>query len=485
MKVDTMRAIDRLAGVPLCALATLLLRVAALFARAQPGPARRVLMIELSEMGTTILAAPAMKKAREKLGAELYFAIFKKNVGSLELLGTFPPANVFTIRDTSLATLLVDTLKFLVWTRRNGIDTVIDLELFSRFTALLTGFSGAARRVGYYRFHNEGLYRGEMLTHRVSYNPHIHIAHNLIALVNALIVSEPQIPYSKTPVVDDDLKVSLPVPAADGRAAMRERIRTLAGADPAGHRIVLVNPNASELLPHRRWMPARYAELIARILSQYQDSLVLITGAPGRTRGSRGACGAMRSALRVARRPYRSVRIAGALLTRGLDGDERFRAVALCRRERVAYHRVVRAGDAEALSAARSLARDLCRDRMLALRQRVEPPQDRLHRQCLHAGDRRRSGLRSGGRGIGRRRCAPLRCECREGVTFREACARACGPHSLPFGIACLFPPYRRPAGAFTRPSTAGSTRSAIRSAATARSRNSSSSTRCCGRSIG
>ena len=281
MKVDTMRRIDRLAGVPLCALATLMLRVAALFARAQPGPVRRVLMIELSEMGTTILAAPAMKKAREKLGAELYFAIFKKNVGSLELLGTFPPANVFTIRDTSIATLLVDTLKFLLWTRRNGIDTVIDLELFSRFTALLTGFSGAARRVGYYRFHNEGLYRGEMLTHRVSYNPHIHIAHNLIALVNALIVSEPQIPYSKTPVVDDDLKVSLPVPAADGRAAMRERIRALAGADPAGHRIVLINPNASELLPHRRWMPARYAELIARILSQYQDSLVLITGAPG------------------------------------------------------------------------------------------------------------------------------------------------------------------------------------------------------------
>ena len=47
-------------------------------------------MIELSEMGTTILAAPAMTKAREELKAELYFAIFKKNVGSLELLGDVP-----------------------------------------------------------------------------------------------------------------------------------------------------------------------------------------------------------------------------------------------------------------------------------------------------------------------------------------------------------------------------------------------------------
>ena len=279
MKVDTMRRIDRLAGVPLCAVATVVVWVASRFRRA-PGRVKRVLMIELSEMGTTILAAPAMKKAREELHAELYFAIFRKNVGSLELLGTFPPANVFTIRDTSIATLLVDTMKFLLWTRKNAIDTVIDLELFSRFTALLTGFSGAARRVGYYRFHNEGLYRGEMLTHRVSYNPHIHIAQNLIALVNALIVPSPQVPYSKTPVNDADLKVSLPAPGAAARETMIARIRAAARLDPEAHRVVLINPNASELLPHRRWMPVRYAELIKRILKQHKDALVLITGAP-------------------------------------------------------------------------------------------------------------------------------------------------------------------------------------------------------------
>jgi ADP-heptose:LPS heptosyltransferase len=280
MKVDTMRRIDRLAGVPLCAVATLMLRVASWFRRSEARPVRRLLMIELSEMGTTILAAPAMKKAREELKAELYFAIFRKNVGSLDLLGTFPRANVFTIRDTSIVTLFVDTFRFLLWTRRTGIDTVLDLELFSRFTALLTGFSGADRRVGFYRFHNEGLYRGEMLTHRVAYNPHIHIAQNLIALVNALIVREPQVPYSKTPVIESDLTVSLPAPSEREREVMRQRINDLAGIDPAGHRIVLINPNASELLPHRRWMPARYAELIRRILSQHQNTLVLITGAP-------------------------------------------------------------------------------------------------------------------------------------------------------------------------------------------------------------
>ena len=294
MNVDTMRRIDRMAGVPLCAVATVVVWCAALFRRGTR-PVKRILFVELSEMGTTILADPAMRKAREMLGAELYFVIFRKNVGSLDLLGSFAPENVFTIRESSFLHLAWDAAAFLIWTRRRGIDTVIDLELFSRVTALLTGFAGAERRVGFYRFHNEGLYRGEMLTHRVAYNPHIHIAKNLIALVDALLAPAPQIPYSKTVIADDELTVSLPKPAEAARAEMLERIREKAPFDPARQRLVLVNPNASELLPHRRWMPERYAELIRQLLAQYPDLLVAITGAPSEraeAEAMAAACGA-------------------------------------------------------------------------------------------------------------------------------------------------------------------------------------------------
>jgi ADP-heptose:LPS heptosyltransferase len=279
MKVDTMRRIDRLAGVPLCALATLMQRVWRLVARRPARPIRRILMIELSEMGTTILAAPAMRIAREKLNAELYFVIFARNVGSLELLGTFPPENVFTIRDTSLWSMAWDSVGFLLWTRRKDIDTVLDLELFSRVTALLTGLCGADRRVAFHRFHNEGLYRGEMLTHRVAYNPHIHISKNMIALVEALSAA-PTVPYSKVAIPDTELHVALPAPSSAARAAIVDRIQKLTPFDPASQRLLLINPNASELLPHRRWMPVRYAELMRRILVQYPDVLILITGAP-------------------------------------------------------------------------------------------------------------------------------------------------------------------------------------------------------------
>jgi ADP-heptose:LPS heptosyltransferase len=278
MNVDTMRAIDRYAGVPLCALATVLVRVRS-WLRGPARPLRRVLFVELSEMGSTILAQPAMRKARER--TELFFVIFARNAGSLDLTGEFPAANVFTIRDTGLFHLAFDTLAFLAWTRRNDIDTVVDLELFSRFTALLTGLSGAERRVGFHRFHNEGLYRGEMLTHRVAYNPHIHVAKNFIALVNALFAAAPEVPYSKTIIGDDELTVALPPPDAGARDAMLARIRSEAAFDPARQRLVLINPNASELLPHRRWMADRYADLIRRVLASHADVLIAVTGAPG------------------------------------------------------------------------------------------------------------------------------------------------------------------------------------------------------------
>src|SRR5260221_8350405 len=205
MKIDTMRRIDRLVGVPLCLLATGLLRVGRWLRRPAPRPIRRVLFIELSEMGSTILADPAMRQARDRLGAELHFAIFASNAASLDLLETVPAGNVFCIRDDTFRYFAADTIRFVRWSRRRGIDTGIDLEPFSRYTRLLSGLSGAERRVGFYRFAHEGLYCGEMLTHKVAYNPQIHIAKNFIALVNALREPAATLPHSKIAIADPEL----------------------------------------------------------------------------------------------------------------------------------------------------------------------------------------------------------------------------------------------------------------------------------------
>ncbi len=280
MKVDTMRRIDHLAGVPLCFLVTLLTKFLSLFNFKKTPKVKNVLLIELSEMGSAILVDPAMRKLKSK-GASLYFVIFKKNAPSLYLLGTVPKENIFTIREDGLATLIIDTLKFFIWTRRNEIDTVIDLELFSRFTALLTGLSGASRRIGYHAFHNEGLYRGALLTHEVAYNSHIHISKNFIALVNAAYAVKHEVPYSKTVISDDEIILAKADISNADKENMYQRIKDIyPGYSREKQRIVLINPNASELLIQRRWMPEKYIELMQSILKDFDDVLVLITGAP-------------------------------------------------------------------------------------------------------------------------------------------------------------------------------------------------------------
>lgn len=281
MNVDTMRRIDHHAGIPLCFVVSGLLRLWRLLLPRRPVAPRRVLFIELSEMGSTILADPAMRRLRDRHGAELFFVIFAGNVASLRLLDTVPPDNVFTIRASGLGPLMVDTLRFLRWTRARGIDTVIDLELFSRFTALLTGLSGAVNRVGFHAFHQEGLYRGEMLTHRVAYNPHIHIAKNFVALVEAAVAPAPQVPFSKIVVGDDDVRLVKAVVPEQARAEMAERVRRVLPAWHEASRLVLINPNASDLLPQRRWPRDRFATLMAMILADFPDACLLITGSSG------------------------------------------------------------------------------------------------------------------------------------------------------------------------------------------------------------
>ena len=287
ISVNTMRAIDHWVGVPLCAVASpivaLIDGVKNIFSRGPDTP-RKLLFIELSEMGSAILVDPAMRNAQAR-GAELFFLIFKSNRASLTLLNTVKPENIFTIDSSSLGGLIKDTVKFLLVARKHRIDTVIDLELFSRFTALLTGLCGARRRVGYHIFHGEGLWRGFMLTRMVHYNPHIHITKNFLSLIHAAFAKEIEVPFSKIHIADSEVRLEQAVidPAALNK--VRERIEKLA-AD-AGiefkqgqQRLILVNPNASDLLPQRRWAQQRFSELIQGLNQLYPNDLILITGSP-------------------------------------------------------------------------------------------------------------------------------------------------------------------------------------------------------------
>ncbi len=290
IRVDTMRRIDHLAGVPLCALLSpfvlLFDWLRKLVGKPSASP-KKVLFIELSEMGSAILVDPAMRETIKR-GAQIYFLIFKSNQVSLELLKTVPNHQVITIDASGLVPLILSTLKVLWQIHQLKIDTVIDLELFSRFTALLTGCSLAKRRVGYHIFHGEGLWRGEMLTHAVHYNPHIHISKNFMSLVHAAFSSSQQLPFSKILIKDEDIVLAQAEVSAEQRDLVRQKIMQCLNESNANERLklgfpnplILINPNASDLLPQRRWAPARFSDLISQAAQKWPEAIFLITGSP-------------------------------------------------------------------------------------------------------------------------------------------------------------------------------------------------------------
>jgi len=287
MNVDTMRTIDHLVGVPLCAIGTLIEKTYQFIKPPEKKKAKNVLFIELSEMGSAILVDPAMRKLKSQIEGELFFVIFSKNKISLDLLGTVKDENIFKIDESGLIPLALSSLKFLKWCREKEIDSVIDLELFSRFTALLTFASGATNRIGFHAFHNEGLYRGDFLTHKVSYNAHQHISKSFIGLTDALMSENQELPFTKRVIADEETLIAKAVIKEEDSASVHNSILA---AYPEYNKdknpIILINSNASDLLPQRRWDRYSYADVIKKILEHNENAVILLTGAPAEKQGA-------------------------------------------------------------------------------------------------------------------------------------------------------------------------------------------------------
>ncbi len=287
MNVDTMRNIDHYAGVPLAFAGTIIKKTIQAFVPPKQQKAKNVLLIELSEMGSAILVDPAMRKLKANIEGELYFVIFSKNKASLQLLETVKEENIFTIDESGILEIAQTSLAFFKWCREKEIDSVIDLELFSRFTALLSAASGATNTVGFHAFHNEGLYRGDFLTHKVAYNAHQHISKNFIALVDALLSESQELPFMKRIIPDSEIEIAKATISDEEQEAIISTISDIyEGFDKDKNPVILVNSNASDLLPQRRWDRENYGEVVKKILAYNENAIVLLTGAPSEKDGA-------------------------------------------------------------------------------------------------------------------------------------------------------------------------------------------------------
>jgi ADP-heptose:LPS heptosyltransferase len=276
MRAGTIRFLDYWLGVPLCALLTPLGRMRP----GRPGRPRRILFLKFIEQGATVLAREAIARATGRVGRDnLFFCVFDSNRAILDVLDVIPRENILSIRDRQFHTFAIDFLRALLVMRWRGVDTVIDMEFFSRASAIFAFLSGAATRVGMHRFTGELPDRGNLMTHRVQYSPHTHIAQQYVLLLEAAFLEPVDEPLLKIPL--DQIAPPPPpcprfAPTEPEVAAMRARLQP--GTAPR-QPVVLINPNASDLLPLRKWEGVRFVELSKRVLESYPNGLIVVTGA--------------------------------------------------------------------------------------------------------------------------------------------------------------------------------------------------------------
>ncbi len=295
MKKETIRALDLFLGKVLCGGLTLHRRLFEGGSDTSLPPPQRILFIKLIEQGATVLAHDAIRRAAEKVGRDnVFFCVFEENRPILDVMELIPPQNVFVIRGNRPAWFFQDAWSVIQAIRQANIDVAIDMEFFSRASAIIAYLSGARRRIGLHRFREEGPYRGDLMTHRLVYNALIHTARAYSLLVDALDADPGDSPMLKIPVGPP---AEPPVPFRPSPAET-ERVQSILD-EVAGRRvdrpIVVLNPNTGDLLPLRRWPTERFIELGRRIVADYPAVTLVITGAPSEAEAADAVCRALSS----------------------------------------------------------------------------------------------------------------------------------------------------------------------------------------------
>lgn len=288
MQVKYARKIDYYIGIPFCFLITGLKYILKPFGiKRKEQPVKKILFVKFLELGAIILAYPLLKQLKDKYPrAELFFVTFHKNKDIFPLLQDIIPQNhLLTIREKPWLFIL-DTFSAIKQLRKEKIDLVFDLEFFSRFSALFSYLVKSEKIVGFYHYCFEGLYRGNLLTHKIQYNPLNHIAKNYLAFSLVVEQEEKTTPQLESKVTIDAASFPLYRPNQEIKERVLLKLKNLGiNISPGKDRLFLINPGEG-ILPLREWPIENFISLSRQILKA-SSHYVVVVGTEGADKKAR------------------------------------------------------------------------------------------------------------------------------------------------------------------------------------------------------
>jgi len=265
MKIKTMRAIDRFAGVPLCWLAGFWSTFVGRHKAAACPRMDTVLVMKFFGLGSVLLSTPVLTLLLEKLPhARIIYLTFSSNRELLEKTGL--PVDIITISDASLAAFATTTITALRRLRSRSIDVVFDLEFFSKFSTLVSVLCGAPLRIG---FDLPARWRRSNLTHPVPLEHSVHVARLFLRQLRAVDMH----PSDQVNIID--LKAS-----PEEIASMERKLDLTNDASE----VICVNINAGNTSLERRWRPHRFVEVARQLVREKSSRRIFFIGNSGERR---------------------------------------------------------------------------------------------------------------------------------------------------------------------------------------------------------
>jgi lipopolysaccharide heptosyltransferase II len=259
-----------------------------------PERVRRVLLLKMWGMGSIVLASPLIEKLRQQHpGVRIDFVTLRENEAVLRF---YPGVDRVVTIDLGRGVLgfLTDSFRTILRLRRERYDLLLDLEFFTRFSAL---FSLAVRPAWSHGYSAKGKWRGRLHDVEVPFNAYAHVTRNFLTLLSG----DPM-----TPVDAEDLSRGELLPRIESSDEAWRACATKLAEDPAwreGEPIVVVNPNAGDMALERRWPVERTAELLQHLTGRRTLNVVLV--------GSRGERAHVDEVVRASGAAARVVNFAG------------------------------------------------------------------------------------------------------------------------------------------------------------------------------
>ncbi|MGA1869805.1 MAG: glycosyltransferase family 9 protein [bacterium] len=267
MKISTMHFIDEIFGPPICFLFDIYNLFKRPFAelKVEQDKVKNIVLIKFFGMGSILLAGPMMSALKTRFPhTKITFLTFSSNTQLCKRIELID--KVVAIDTDTFLIFVISMLKAIRTIRSIRAEISIDLEFFSKFSTIIQYLCRTRIRVGYfliqYGIFLKLMWRGNLLTHSVYYNPHKHTIKAFLALAESLGAHTDDLSYAQVKILDEDRK---------------EIDRLQENNDlNVSYFLIAVNINASQICLERRWPKKNFAYLINKLRENKNIKIILL-----------------------------------------------------------------------------------------------------------------------------------------------------------------------------------------------------------------